>query len=139
MFFVFCFLVSPKFFILTLLNKFYSSPSSRAFISQSSVLCDTERKSHSAGLPGLEPGKAVLETAVIPFHHSPIFFSPEGRKLCLFQFFSLFVFRIFFARQRRGSPTISASLFPYVRYVGGNVYNTFLKPTSPSHLIYSSH
>ena len=26
----------------------------------------------SAGIPGFEPGKAVLETAVIPFHHIPI-------------------------------------------------------------------
>jgi hypothetical protein len=25
-----------------------------------------------AGPPGLEPGKAVLETAVIPFHYSPM-------------------------------------------------------------------
>ena len=25
-----------------------------------------------AGMPGFEPGKAVLETAVIPFHHIPI-------------------------------------------------------------------
>lgn len=24
-----------------------------------------------AGPPGVEPGKAVLETAVIPFHHRP--------------------------------------------------------------------
>ncbi len=24
-----------------------------------------------AGLPGFEPGRAVLETAMIPFHHSP--------------------------------------------------------------------
>lgn len=26
---------------------------------------------HLAGAPGFEPGKAVLETAVIPFHHAP--------------------------------------------------------------------
>ena len=26
-----------------------------------------------AGLPGLEPGKNVLETFVIPFHYSPMF------------------------------------------------------------------
>lgn len=26
-----------------------------------------------AGTPGFEPGKAVLETAVIPFHHVPKF------------------------------------------------------------------
>lgn len=26
-----------------------------------------------AGPPGVEPGKAVLETAVIPFHHRPKF------------------------------------------------------------------
>jgi hypothetical protein len=25
----------------------------------------------NAGLPGFEPGKTVLETVVIPFHHSP--------------------------------------------------------------------
>jgi hypothetical protein len=27
-----------------------------------------------AGVPGLEPEKAVLETAVIPFHHTPRFY-----------------------------------------------------------------
>jgi hypothetical protein len=37
-----------------------------------------------AGPPGFEPGKAVLETAVIPFHYSPmnpiIHFFPYSRK-----------------------------------------------------------
>ena len=49
-----------------------------------------------AGLPGLGPGKNVLETFVIPFHHSPTpgFYQIllRNKNYKLFQFLCFFVF-----------------------------------------------
>ena len=36
------------------------------------------QSSSLVGLPGLEPGKAGPESAVLPLHHSPIVFGCEG-------------------------------------------------------------
>lgn len=36
------------------------------------------RKSLSVGVPGLEPGKAGPESAVLPLHHTPIWFASSA-------------------------------------------------------------
>lgn len=56
--------------------------------------------SYFAGLPGLEPGKAGPESAVLPLHHSPKHFC--GAKIVIFshsQAFQIF-FILFFSQKR---------------------------------------
>ena len=48
-----------------------------------------------AGLPGLEPGKAGPESAVLPLHHSPVHCSKAVQRYCFFP--SSKLFGIFFA------------------------------------------
>ena len=43
-----------------------------------------------AGLPGLEPGKAGPESAVLPLHHSPVHLLKSGAKIRLFSGLQIF-------------------------------------------------
>ncbi len=58
------------------------------------------------GLPGLEPGKAGPESAVLPLHHSPIVFGCKGTTFLdttnIFRGF-LFYFRKFLAKKAQNS------------------------------------
>ena len=61
--------------------------------------------SYFAGLPGLEPGKAGPESAVLPLHHSPKHFC--GAKIVIFSHSQAFqIFFILFFRKKEKNCTL---------------------------------
>ena len=60
----FCWLFAA---LMPVMGVFYRKRKAEAYASASFV-----------GLPGLEPGKAGPESAVLPLHHSPIVFGCKG-------------------------------------------------------------